>query len=59
MCSAVFRRRFEEIHERHSPPTRPFFVHETSVIDAKATRNIIHGVRHGILTSTLRDVNLI
>ncbi|KAJ3474232.1 hypothetical protein NLI96_g12577 [Meripilus lineatus] len=54
-----FRDKFRGYHKRLSPKTRPFYWHETSVIDTKATAVILVGVREGILRAHLQSVNVI
>ncbi|EMD36098.1 hypothetical protein CERSUDRAFT_116002 [Gelatoporia subvermispora B] len=54
-----FRDKFRGYHKRLSPKTRPFYWHETSVIDTRATSVILVGVREGILRAHLQSVNVI
>jgi len=54
-----FRDKFKAYHKKLSPKPRPFFWHETSVIDTDATSAILFGVREGILRSQLSDSNVI
>ncbi|KAL4248987.1 P-loop containing nucleoside triphosphate hydrolase [Abortiporus biennis] len=54
-----FRDKFRGYHKRLSPKTRPFYWHETSVIDTRATAVILVGVREGILRAHLQSVNVI
>lgn len=54
-----FRDKFRGYHKRLSPHTRPFYWHETSVVDTKATSVILVGVREGILRAHLQSVNVI
>ncbi|KAI0093378.1 G-protein alpha subunit [Irpex rosettiformis] len=54
-----FRDKFRGYHKRLSPKARPFYCHETSVIDTRATAVILVGVREGILRSHLQSVNVI
>ncbi|EKM50981.1 uncharacterized protein PHACADRAFT_262889 [Phanerochaete carnosa HHB-10118-sp] len=54
-----FRDKFRGYHKRLSPKPRPFFCHETSVIDTRATAVILVGVREGILRAHLHSVNVI
>ncbi|KAI0703479.1 G-protein alpha subunit [Cytidiella melzeri] len=54
-----FRDKFRGYHKRLSPKPRPFYCHETSVIDTRATAVILVGVREGILRAHLQSVNVI
>ncbi|KIP04653.1 hypothetical protein PHLGIDRAFT_109311 [Phlebiopsis gigantea 11061_1 CR5-6] len=54
-----FRDKFKGYHKRFSPKPRPFYCHETSVIDTRATAVILVGVREGILRAHLQSVNVI
>ncbi|GBE86117.1 hypothetical protein SCP_0806410 [Sparassis crispa] len=54
-----FRDKFRGYHKRLSPHTRPFYVHETSVVDTRSTAAILVGVREGILRAHLQSVNVI
>ncbi|KAH9927896.1 G-protein alpha subunit [Amylocystis lapponica] len=54
-----FRDKFRGYLKRLSPQARPFFWHETSVIDTRATAAILVGVREGILRAHLQSVNVI
>ncbi|GJE90625.1 G-protein alpha subunit [Phanerochaete sordida] len=54
-----FREKFRGYHKRLSPQARPFYCHETSVIDTRATAVILVGVREGILRAHLQSVNVI
>ncbi|KAI0824282.1 G-alpha-domain-containing protein [Trametes gibbosa] len=54
-----FRDKFRGYHKRHSPKPRPFYWHETSVIDTRSTAAILVGVREGILRAHLQSVNVI
>ncbi|KAL1940922.1 hypothetical protein VTO73DRAFT_7558 [Trametes versicolor] len=54
-----FRDKFRGYHKRLSPKPRPFFWHETSVIDTRSTAAILVGVREGILRTHLQSVNVI
>ncbi|KAI0073919.1 G-protein alpha subunit [Panus rudis PR-1116 ss-1] len=54
-----FRDKFRGYHKRLSPSNRPFYWHETSVVDTKATSVILIGVREGILRAHLQSVNVI
>lgn len=54
-----FREKFRGYHKRLSPKPRPFYCHETSVIDTRATAVILVGVREGILRAHLQSVNVI
>ncbi|KAK7678986.1 hypothetical protein QCA50_017929 [Cerrena zonata] len=54
-----FRDKFRGYHKRDSPQQRPFYWHETSVIDTRATSIILVGVREGILRAHLQSVNVI
>ncbi|KAI0773014.1 G-protein alpha subunit [Trametes elegans] len=54
-----FRDKFRGYHKRLSPKARPFYWHETSVIDTRSTAAILVGVREGILRAHLQSVNVI
>ncbi|KAI0668024.1 G-alpha-domain-containing protein [Trametes maxima] len=54
-----FREKFRGYHKRLSPRARPFYWHETSVIDTRSTAAILVGVREGILRAHLQSVNVI
>ncbi|KAI8970752.1 G-alpha-domain-containing protein [Trametes punicea] len=54
-----FRDKFRGYHKRLSPKPRPFYWHETSVIDTRSTAAILVGVREGILRAHLQSVNVI
>ncbi|KAI0325059.1 guanine nucleotide binding protein, alpha subunit, partial [Cubamyces sp. BRFM 1775] len=54
-----FRDKFRGYHKRLSPRPRPFYWHETSVIDTRSTAAILVGVREGILRAHLQSVNVI
>ncbi|TFK51201.1 G-alpha-domain-containing protein [Heliocybe sulcata] len=54
-----FKDKFRAYHKRHSPKYRPFFVHETSVIDNRTTSAIIIGVREGILHAHLKSMSIL
>ncbi|KZT64204.1 G-alpha-domain-containing protein [Daedalea quercina L-15889] len=54
-----FSQHFREIMKRHSPQPRQFRVHQTSVVDTKATAVTLGIVEEGILQAHLRSVELI
>lgn len=54
-----FRDKFRGYHKRDSPKVRPFYWHETSVVDTRSTSVILVGVREGILRAHLQSVNVI
>jgi len=54
-----FRDKFRGYHKRLSPKPRPFYCHETSVVDTRATAVILVGVKEGILRAHLQSVNVI
>ncbi|KDQ51779.1 hypothetical protein JAAARDRAFT_210909 [Jaapia argillacea MUCL 33604] len=54
-----FRDKFRSYHKRYSPKFRPFFCHETSVVDMGTTSAIIIGVREGILHHHFRTLSIL
>ncbi|CCM04111.1 uncharacterized protein FIBRA_06271 [Fibroporia radiculosa] len=58
-ASKYFSSHFKEIMRRHSPESRTFRVHMTSVIDTTATAATLGVVEEGILQGHLRSVDLI
>jgi len=54
-----FKEKFRTYHKKLSPKPRPFFWHETSVINTDATSALLIGVREGIIRSQLTESNVI
>ncbi|KAH9928982.1 G-protein alpha subunit [Amylocystis lapponica] len=57
--SAYLRRKFAQIHKEHSPVSRSFYCHFTSVTDVEATSNIIMDVQDTVILKNLRQSRLI
>lgn len=54
-----FRDKFRGYHKKLSPKPRPFFWHETSVIDTTSTSAILFNVKEGILRNQLAETYVI
>jgi hypothetical protein len=58
--SEYFRAHFLQVYRKHSPHhRRSLYTHLTSVVDTKATRDIILNVRDSIYRGYLKDTSLV
>ncbi|KAI3604173.1 putative g-protein alpha subunit [Moniliophthora roreri] len=57
-ATRYFQQHFREILKQHSPVTRPFYVHLTSVIDTRSTAATLATVEESILRHNLRRADL-
>ncbi|THG94874.1 hypothetical protein EW026_g6679 [Hermanssonia centrifuga] len=57
--SSYLKKKFNQIHKEHSPETRPFYCHFTTVTDTKATSLILADVQDTIVRRQLQDSKLV
>lgn len=57
--STYLRRKFSQIHKEHSPISRPFYCHFTSVTDTRTTSHILSDVQDTIVRRQLQSSKLV